>query len=1082
MTELRFSGDIGLLQGSVLALVVGAAAWLLYFRQLHQRPGISRFVLPSLRGLAIFFLVIMLTQPILHHRNVIGELGRLFVVIDSSKSMNVMDPDTDPARKVLAAHAQGRIDPKHVDDDVRLAIDTLEYERLRLEHAVSRATARPELRQQLAGLVAAAKAAMKHKDLLPAQVGFVEPEAGVVRHEIWNKVPGGALEEMNKAKAWFRKPDVVDELKALATRENRGDNYGSRIVGYLHPPADGEYTFWISGDDESRFYLSSGPDPETKKELAKVSTFTGVGEWNKAPEQKSPGVLLQKGRRYYFELLHKEGVGGDHVAVGWQLPDGTRELPIPGARLSSLPINYNATPAAFLSTLQKHIAAAQAAVDDGVKSEVLISRLRNLLASVTVLETALRLRFYEDLRQAAGTDPKVADAVIEFDRTSRWRRIQALLFEGTDPLLADLAEKHEVELMALNGDRVESLWRSRAGRIEQSAEIPAFLASTPNRDLTDLATALEVEPSDRKTAVVLLTDGRNNHGKSPVQQAKILGNRGIEVYTVGYGSELPPQDLAIQDVELPQTVYYKDRVQGKLTFLDTMRPGEPFNISVKFSIKGNSLWEKELQTNGGGVRTVDFDFPIEQHVKKVLGQTDARLKYNSIPTAMQVSISYVEGDRFRQNNRDTMHFLVATRKRRILLIDHRPRWEWRYLDAMFTRDDKWEVNAVLPQVVKNVISFKRGKRAGMLPTEKEELFKYDLVILGDVPVRLFREHELIWLKEFVEQRGGGLVLIDGRRRYLRPLAQSDVKDMVPVQWNGADDVRNIQRLGLTPAGRKLTALDLSDGKEKNERVWAALPPPHWMARVEPLAGAETFAVADKGATQKPLLVFRRFGSGKVLYVASPDLWRWRYKKADRHHRRFWNQVAEWIMEQPFAVQDQHVAIDAGPSVYAIGERADLRVRLRDRHGKAMIKARAEAVLQRDGKPVATIPLDAAGAGLYLARTAALEPGEYAVKVKVKGLDSDKLRATARFNVEAPVSYEMSELACNRELLQEVALNTGGAFLREEQLRELDKHLASLSTGRIEEKDTALWQSYWYFVAVIALFTIEWVWRKRKGLL
>jgi hypothetical protein len=45
-------------------------------------------------------------------------------------------------------------------------------------------------------------------------------------------------------------------------------------------------------------------------------------------------VNLVAGQQYYIEALHKEGVGSDHMAVGWQLPDGTLERPIPGNRLS----------------------------------------------------------------------------------------------------------------------------------------------------------------------------------------------------------------------------------------------------------------------------------------------------------------------------------------------------------------------------------------------------------------------------------------------------------------------------------------------------------------------------------------------------------------------------------------------------------------------------------------------------------------------------------------------------------------------------------------------------------------------------
>jgi hypothetical protein len=45
-------------------------------------------------------------------------------------------------------------------------------------------------------------------------------------------------------------------------------------------------------------------------------------------------VVLTAGKRYYIEALHKEGGGSDHCSVGWTLPDGTDERPIPGKRLS----------------------------------------------------------------------------------------------------------------------------------------------------------------------------------------------------------------------------------------------------------------------------------------------------------------------------------------------------------------------------------------------------------------------------------------------------------------------------------------------------------------------------------------------------------------------------------------------------------------------------------------------------------------------------------------------------------------------------------------------------------------------------
>ncbi|MEI9896009.1 MAG: hypothetical protein WDN28_19605 [Chthoniobacter sp.] len=83
----------------------------------------------------------------------------------------------------------------------------------------------------------------------------------------------------------------------------------------------------------------------------------------------------------------------------------------------------------------------------------------------------------------------------------------------------------------------------------------------------------------------------------------------------------------------------------------------------------------------------------------------------------------------------------------------------------------------------------------------------------------------------------------------------------------------------------------------------------------------------------PAVVERPFGAGKVMYQAFDDSWRWRYEVADQYHVRYWNQIANWMAELPFAVRDKLISLDAGALVYRPGDSADLRVRLRDGQGR-----------------------------------------------------------------------------------------------------------------------------------------------------
>lgn len=113
---------------------------------------------------------------------------------------------------------------------------------------------------------------------------------------------------------------------------NIADNYGSYLPGYVEPPETGNYTFWICGDDQTELWLTTdAADPlnATKKQLlCSVPGWSNAREWNKYPEQQSAPVYLEKGKRYYLEILHKEGTGGDHVGLGWQLPSGALERPM----------------------------------------------------------------------------------------------------------------------------------------------------------------------------------------------------------------------------------------------------------------------------------------------------------------------------------------------------------------------------------------------------------------------------------------------------------------------------------------------------------------------------------------------------------------------------------------------------------------------------------------------------------------------------------------------------------------------------------------------------------------------------------
>lgn len=173
------------------------------------------------------------------------------------------------------------------------------------------------------------------------EVGVQQCSAtGTILHEVWNNVSGASISSNN----WSNKPNNVSPLTAFEAPRNIDDNYAARIRGYICAPQTGNYTFWISGDDATELWLSTDSTSSNKIKIAYNTAYTDARNWNRYESQKSVQIYLKAGYKYYIEALHKEEYGEDHVAVAWQLPDGTFEAPIAGSHLSPFNPSYDKTP------------------------------------------------------------------------------------------------------------------------------------------------------------------------------------------------------------------------------------------------------------------------------------------------------------------------------------------------------------------------------------------------------------------------------------------------------------------------------------------------------------------------------------------------------------------------------------------------------------------------------------------------------------------------------------------------------------------------------------------------------------------
>jgi signal transduction histidine kinase len=116
------------------------------------------------------------------------------------------------------------------------------------------------------------------------------------------------------------RPSGQEILSAFETPTNWGEYNLTRMRGYLHPQATGNYRFWIASDDSSELWLSTGPDPAGARKIAFVPPFGWVKphEWSKYPSQQSEPIQLKAGETYYLEALQEQTIAGENLSVAWQ--------------------------------------------------------------------------------------------------------------------------------------------------------------------------------------------------------------------------------------------------------------------------------------------------------------------------------------------------------------------------------------------------------------------------------------------------------------------------------------------------------------------------------------------------------------------------------------------------------------------------------------------------------------------------------------------------------------------------------------------------------------------------------------------
>lgn len=573
-------------------------------------------------------------------------------------------------------------------------------------------------------------------------------------------------------------------------------------------------------------------------------------------------------------------------------------------------------------------------------------------------------------------------------------------------------------------------------------------------------------------AMLLVTDGANNSGSSPIEAAQIAKEQGVPLFIYGVGVT-SPRDLLVREVTAQKLAFVEERLEVRARVASQSMEEKTLVASLKAN--GETVDEKEITLGGDREQEVIFH---------VAPQVAGELK-------LEVSLPVQPDEAGKNNNTASTSVRVTDSKFNVLLIEQEPRWDFRYLLDYLERDPRLKVRCAMIDGEPGLSQGSESTFLPAVPNTREGIFASQVLILGDVkPADLGRERMEI-IADWVEA-GGGIIFLAGSHFNPGSYVGTPLEPLLPVvaEPMRANDIRQRRErspfpLELTAAGRRSPYLRMASGDEENLKIWEGFPGVRWVApvlRAKP--GAEVLLVDSRASSsgrhgKMPVFAMQSHGSGKCVYFGTDETYRWRSKAGQKYYSILWGQIMQSLALQLLDSASALTQLKTDRVQYRSGDRVTISGKAYEEGYVPLMLPSLEGVLtiQEEGQTTTQtrpLTLNSIDRNSFRAEFNPTQPGKYTFhtlrdpegKLHFEVVDSNE---------------EKLQTSLDATLLKEMAGVAGGPFLREEELDLLPGWISAATTKVDIHRKVELYRSPWLLAALIALFSSEWLWRRLNRL-
>ena len=578
---------------------------------------------------------------------------------------------------------------------------------------------------------------------------------------------------------------------------------------------------------------------------------------------------------------------------------------------------------------------------------------------------------------------------------------------------------------------------------------------------------IEKERGGAIAGIVVFSDGNSNAGLEVDVVEKLASDTHIPVYSVGLGSHQPPVNVRVADLQAPPRVF----------------PGDAFHITGF------------LQSHGLAGRTVTVGLYSVADQEDVNLETDAELvdqrrvrlveskdvipvKFEVVPADLgrriyQLRVTAPLQDQNDRDNRKQSVVFVVERNNRVLLVAGGPTREYRFVRNLLFRDEHISVDVHL-QTGQTGMSQDADELLPGFPNITDEMFNYDVVVAFDADWMQLSHSQVQLLERWVAEQAGGLVLIAGpvhlpmwsvldrqspriqAIKALYPVVfHSETSAMFHLGQSGGDQAWPLE---FTPEGNGAEFLWLADSFSDSQSAWAGFPGVYGFSAIKSTKpGAKVYATYSDpqvvSTGESPVYLAGHFyGSGRVFYMASGEMWRLRGVD-ESYFEQFYTKLIRYVSQGRLLRDSNRGLLMVEKDRCLLGETIAVRAALTDSQHQPLTDESVSAVVisPRGDRIALTLNRSATAVrqGMYAANLTVRSEGDYRVELAIPGDGNEEL-LVREVHARLP-DLEVEKPQRNDFVLKQIAQGTGGRYFVGMPAVAPENQRSPLA-GRIQPKD------------------------------